>query len=298
MRKGGRRMWKYYLLSTLLKIVRFVPARVCYQVASVVSLVVYVLAWRTRRAVKRNVRVVLGPEASNGQVSITARAIFRYAIWGYADLLRVGNFTEDKYLTFAYTEIELDGLEYLRKARETGRGIVFAGAHFAGGEMATLALPALGYDILVPAEPLEPKRLNELLHRIRNSVGREVYLPISTDVLKQTLKRLREGRMVGLIIDRAIQDTGISVSFFGRETKLPTGAAELAVRTDSLIIPASCSRKSPFKIRVQIFPAFDPNQSGDQKQDIRNAVLYLVSFLEESIRRDPTQWAILQPVWN
>jgi lauroyl/myristoyl acyltransferase len=55
--------------------------------------------------------------------------------------------------------------------------------------------------------------------------------------VKEVIRLLNDGGMASLLCDRDIQHTGIIVPFCGKETCMPVGPAQLAMRTKALVVP-------------------------------------------------------------
>ena len=73
--------------------------------------------------------------------------------------------------------------------------------------------------------------------------------------------------------------------------------AELALRYDCAVLPARVDRLCGARFRFMIFPALDFERSGDQRADVRRAMIAVNRCLEEWIRERPGQWLWLHRRW-
>jgi KDO2-lipid IV(A) lauroyltransferase len=101
-----------------------------------------------------------------------------------------------------------------------------------------------------------------------------------------------------MMADRDLQNTGVCVELAGRHVKLPRGPWELARRSGATVIPMFTARKGgtddfalyvyePFKVGCD--GEVDPVQAGAER---------FARVLEEHLKREPGQWAVLEDFWR
>jgi lauroyl/myristoyl acyltransferase len=59
------------------------------------------------------------------------------------------------------------------------------------------------------------------------------------------LRALREGQVLGMLVDRDYSGRGIAAPFLGRHVRLPVGPAALSVQTGAQVVPMFLARRSP-----------------------------------------------------
>jgi KDO2-lipid IV(A) lauroyltransferase len=238
-------------------------------------------------------RHVLGCNAPASEVKTTAKEAFRNVARYYTDLVRLPETTPEKLLE---KEIRLYGLEALQDAASRGKGVVVATAHFGNPEMALQVAAALGLRVLVLAEPLQPPAFAELMTGIRSTFGPR-YVDVGYGAISEALRHLRGGGVLAITCDRDIQGKGTPMPFFGAVTRIPLGAAEIAARTDSLLVPGYCRRrKGGFDV---VFEApIELVDTGNAKQDAVTNTRALLARAECWIRSDPGQWMVLERIWK
>ena len=286
-------MIKYLALLFAVKALGWLPRRAAYAIADFVAALGYLARGRERANVKANLRRVMDPEAPERDVSRAARQVFRNVMRYYADLVLLPRLNVQR---FWDQELVMHGVENLLEAVNSGRGVIIASAHYGAPELVAQALLAVNIDVLTITEPLEPPARSKLVHRLRSSHGQD-YRPVSFSTMKEALRRLRQGGAVAVAFDRDIQGTGRPLPFFGCETRLPVGAAELALRTGAQIIPAFAVRRDTHHFEGWIEPPLALSVTGDDERDLRENTLRLIARLEEYLRRDPGQWAVTERVW-
>jgi lauroyl/myristoyl acyltransferase len=287
-------MWKYVALLVVYKTLAWLPTWAAYAIARVVGDASYLFQGRTRRHVKDNMRHVLGPDASEKDVSRAARDVFRNVTRYYADLIRLPHLNPHRLLTH---DLTIHGLETLEKAIAEGKGVVLVSAHYGNPELTVQAMAGFGVHAYVFTEPLQPPQLSDLVHRLRSTHG-HMYRPVSMSAVKGAIRHLRQGGVVAILCDRDIQKTGQLLPLCGSPARFPVGAAMLAVRTGALVVPAFSQRHGPGRNEVWIEPPLSLERTGDEEHDVRAITEKILARFEEYLRRDPGQWMVLEPVWG
>ena len=287
-------MWKYYALRLSYLLLGRLPLRVLYGIAHVAGDGAYWTRSGMRRAVIANMRQVMGPEASEREVRRAAREVFRNAGRYYADLIHMPRLDMER---FFREQLELDGIEYLQAARDSGRGAVMVGTHFGNPEMSAQGLAGAGFFVFALTEPLQPPALSELTHWLRNYHGHE-YRPVGFGTMKEAFRRLKRGGIVSILLDRDVGGIGVPMQFCGAETRIPLGAVNLALRTGADLIPAWAWRIHGYRFRARIGPPFELVRTGNFDEDVRANTERVLALFEEQLRSDPGQWAVLEPIWR
>jgi KDO2-lipid IV(A) lauroyltransferase len=251
--------------------------------------------WRRsiREATRSNMRHVLGPEATDDEVDRLARQCARNTGRYYADVVGMGRMDVKKFLE---RDLHLTGLEYVREAQAAGRGVVLASAHYANPEFAVQALAAAGIKVFALVEPLEPPELGRLMRGLRTVHGHR-YEPVNFSTIKDALTWLRNGGVVAILVDRDIQKRGVVLPFCGYPARFPTGAVDLALRTNAVLMPGWVRRTGGFKIDAAIGPPLALVRTGARADDLRVNTARLLALFEKHLRQDPGQWSVLDRIW-
>jgi len=287
-------MWKYIALLVVYKTLAWLPVGAAYAIAKGVADLSYPFQGNLRRNVKDNMRHVLGPGASEKEVSRAAREVFRNVTRYYADLIRLPRVDPRRLLE---RDLNVHGLENLTNALAQGKGVVLVSAHYGNTELTVQALAAVDIYAYVLTEPLQPRQLSDLTHRLRSTHG-HIYRPVSMSSVKGALRYLHQGKLVVILSDRDIQKTGQLLPLCGCPARFPVGAAMLAVHTGAQVVPAFSHRQGPGRVEVWIEPALPLQHTGDEEHDVRAITEKILARFEEYLRRDPGQWMVLEPIWE
>jgi KDO2-lipid IV(A) lauroyltransferase len=110
------------------------------------------------------------------------------------------------------------------------------------------------------------------------------------------LLRNNEGLM--LAADRDVNDDGMPTIFFDALADMPPGPVALALRLNTPLIPAYTSRRPDNTSVVLVDPPIELTRTGDREKDLKINMRKVAQVLEELILRDPTQWGVLQRIWD
>lgn len=192
--------------------------------------------------------------------------------------------------------IAVDGLDHIKAAQSTGRGMIYVLPHIGNWEVAGSVAQNLGLELIAVAEDLPNPRLARWFAGVRKAFGIDVvFADGSPGVMAALAEGLRRGAAVALVSDRNVREGGSLVEFFGEETELPAGAALLATRLDVPVFPiAAFFADGPGHHLVIEAPVEIPSEGPER---ISVGTQRIATALEGLIRRDPTQWHILQPNW-
>src|SRR5712692_8891755 len=218
-------------------LMRFLPVAVAYRLVGWgTPLVVHVFARGYVRRATANMRQVLGPDADPREAGRITRAAFANYARYMVDLVRMPHLKSRDLID----NIRVDGWEHVDAAYRYGKGVVFATGHIGNWDMAGAAFAARGHPVSALVETLKPARWNERVQRTRTAAGVKA-IPIESG-LRDMLAALRKHEGLAVLVDRPVDQDGVAVTFFGRATRIPGGAATLALRTGSPVVPAALVR--------------------------------------------------------
>jgi KDO2-lipid IV(A) lauroyltransferase len=279
--------WVHLISSGLL---RFIPVRAAYAVVDLFAPIVSRLWGSQYRYALANMHRVLGPRPDPLEVRRQVRNVFRNYARYMVDLLSLPRTAADE----VERRFAVQGLENLEHCLDRGRGVVMVTAHIGNWDMAGVFLASRGYPVNVIHDTLHPKRWNDRVQGIRALIGLRL-IPVESGV-RQMLRALRQNEILAILIDRPMDDAGVPVHFFGAETRVPGGAATLALRAGAPVVCAVALRtRDGFEALVS--PIIEIQPSGDPRQDVQDLTQRVMSWLEALIRQHPDQWYMFRNMW-
>lgn len=185
------------------------------------------------------------------------------------------------------------GQDNLAAALAAGRGAICALPHSGNWDMAGVWLAQTHGTFTTVAERLKPESLYRRFIAFRESLGFEV-LPLSggeRPPFEVLCERLRANRVVCLMAERDLTRSGVEVDFFGEPTRMPAGAAKLAIETGAALLPSHCWFEGD-RSRVWMQPPLDCGS-----RDVGAITQALADRFAQNIAAHPEDWHMMQPQW-
>ncbi len=283
-------MLNYYFYRLGQFIALILPLRLVYCFAVFLADLHFFFAFRDRRFVKANLRVIF-PEAKNKQLRKISKKVFRNFAKYLADFFRFEK------LNRAYIDknIKLENLHYFDQALTAGKGVIVLTAHLGNWELGGVVLAQLGYPFWAVALSHKNKKVNDFFVAQRARKG--VNVIAMGKAIRSCISEIRNNHMVALVGDRDFTEKGIVIDFFNKPTHFPEGPAALSLMTGASIIPGFMLRNSDdtFTLRIEKPVEFFP--TGDKAKDLKNLIKVYNGIFEDYIRRYPDQWYVFRRFW-
>ncbi len=184
----------------------------------------------------------------------------------------------------------------LDRALETGRGVVFVTGHIGNWELMASELAGRGYPIATVARESYDPRFTALMERFRRGQKVEPIYRGRPGATARILRALRQGVVLGFLIDQNTRVPSVEVPFFGRNAPTPVGPAEIATRTGASVVVGTIRRLSDGSHAITIRRV--EAETGAKPLTAAALTARLSQLLEERIREAPEQWVWLHRRWN
>lgn len=234
----------------------------------------------------KNVNPALGELQLELLVARSMSSYMRY----WCDTFRIQNWTTERILKSVTTTNDQLLLDPMRE----GKGVVIALPHSGNWDHAGAYFCALGVPLVTVAERLKPEALFQKFLRHREKMGFEV-LSLDSRSFVTLLKRAKEKRLIALVADRDLSQSGIDVDFFGKNARMPAGPALLAIKTG---IPLVVAHVSYTDTGIHIdFHEVKVSISASESERISETVQAIANLFARGIAEHPQDWHMLQRIW-
>ena len=277
----------YVAVRALIGAIGLVPAAFARPVGLALGALGYRLAGRERRLARIQLSRALGLAPSSRRVRLLARGVFAHLGLSAVEVCRL--------LRNPSAAGEVIIPEASRRALEAalveGRGAVFATGHIGNWELMAVALARAGFPITAIAKESYDPRFTRLIEGERRRFGVEVIHRGRAGSSAATLRALRSGRVLGLLIDQDTRAPGTFVPFFDAPAFTPIGAAALAERTGAPLVVGTIRRTPRGGHVIDIEKCTAP-------ADATEGTAALTAALERRIRSHPSQWVWFHERWK
>lgn len=272
------RYWLTWVGIGLIRLICYLPLSARWKVGSWLGLLAYALAGSRRRIVQTNIALCF-PDLNKAEQHQMVLDNFRSSGIGIIETALVWFTHPNGYLNL----FDIDGLEALAKASESGNGVLLLGMHLSTLDFAGAVLAQHhSFDVMYR------RNKNKLLEAVMTR-GRERSFEsaIERSNVRQVIRRLREGAVVWYGPD---QDYGrkhsIFAPFFNQEAASITATARIASMTGAPIIVFSHFRDlETYRYRIRL-EAIDGYPTGDEVADCTR----INEIVESAVRVDPAQY--------
>ena len=192
-------------------------------------------------------------------------------------------------------QIRFEGKAYLTEALAHGRGAVLATAHSGNWELLGASLALCGFPMIAVAQKQTNAEMDRFINDYRSLVG--MHVTYKTGV-REMLKMLSDGKVIGMLMDQDAGRDGIFVDFFQRPAAAPKGPAFLARMKNAPIVPAFITENMDGTHTVLIQKPIWVDQTQDKEKDIWVATQQLTKIIEQHVITYPQEWFWLHNRWK
>jgi Kdo2-lipid IVA lauroyltransferase/acyltransferase len=283
---------EYWVARALLACLGRMPHRVARGVCAVLAALGYGLWPRLRRVGLRNLELAYPGWSRHRrrQVLFASFQNLGHMLADFAHFPRWNRANIERRIVY-------DGYETFARAKDQDRGLLFLTAHFGNWELGSFAHAVYGHPVTFVARKLDNPLIDCLIDRYRSLAGGHSI--DKNDFARQTLRALRQGESVGVLIDQNMMASeGVFVDFFGHPACTTTSLARIARKTGAPIILGLViwdSQLGKYRLR---FDAVDWLHRDDPEEEIALNTAHFTRLLERYIRQYPDQWLWMHRRWK
>ncbi|GAB18279.1 putative acyltransferase [Gordonia effusa NBRC 100432] len=240
---------------------------------------------------RRNLARVLGVSPAQVPDDLMAASMASYARYWY-EAFRLPSM--DFATAAANVHITDEDIEHFDSQLRAGRGVIFALPHSGNYDMAGVWLVQHYGTFATVAERLKPESLFRRFLEYRESLGFEIF-PLTggeQPPFAQLADRLRDGKIICLMGERDLTRKGVPVTMFGEPTRMPAGAAKLAIETGAALFPVHHWFTEGATSRLVCGEELDTSAGVDVTTQ------RLADAFAANIAAHPADWHMLQPFWE
>jgi KDO2-lipid IV(A) lauroyltransferase len=245
-----------------------------------------------RRTVVRNLEFT-HPQLSRAELRCLCRRVFQQFGITFLEICQMGFFSREDVLS----RLRIVGGDHYFNATKGGSGVVLISAHLGNWEMALqFAACYLSVPVLTVAKHMRFKPLDRWLTHLRRRLGARVIF--KEGAFGEMVKTVRSGEALTLLVDMSRRQDGVDVTLFGRKATATPGAAMVALRCNSPVIPVFCFRDGDGDLTGQFHPPIPMQRSGDLRADVVVNTQRMTDVIEKVIREHMDQWFWYHRKWK
>ncbi len=189
-----------------------------------------------------------------------------------------------------------DDLSEFRRAYDRGKGMVAITAHCGCFEMLLHYFAAQGFRSFAIGKEVYDRRLDRLVTKMRS--GPNITYVYSSENPRAIIRLLKEGRLMGALIDQDTKVDGVFAHFLGKLAYTPSAPVKLAMRYDIPVFVVTTVRQEEGMHRIFISERIALQKSGDESRDLVKNVETVNSLISATISKYPAQWVWMHRRWQ
>lgn len=225
----------------------------------------------------------------------------------YGHVRRFSNMAVDRIFLLAgdahYFTFSRDGNEHLERLERERTGVILMGAHLGSFEAMRLGGKEDQLSLNIVGNFSNARMINRVLDRVSDDNRARVIQAAPGDVgfVFHIQERLAEGEMVAILGDRvAGAQPSVTVDFFGRRARFPTGPFQLAALLKCPIYLTFGILKEPnhYALSCEPFAERIVLPRKNRKAALEEWVQKYAHALEAKARTAPDNWFNFYPFWE
>jgi KDO2-lipid IV(A) lauroyltransferase len=172
---------------------------------------------------------------------------------------------------------------------------IMVSAHQSNWEVACSAMAKMGMPNASLYSPPTNPLLDQLLLDSRQALNCQL-LPRDNSA-RLLMRALKEGRTVGMVMDRRVDD-GKPIRFFGYDKTSTILPAKLALKNHCDLVPIQIVRRVDARYHVIFHPPVHPrNPEADETAQAIDMIQQVHEQFEDWIRQHPADWFCSKRLW-
>lgn len=251
----------------------------------IITLLIYWGYKKGRERIERNISLIR-PDLTSQEIAQGSWKLAKMIARSWAAML--GN--EFISLDEIKKRVEVQGIETLLDYYRRGKKIIAVACHIGPIDEMIGLVPVFGLRVYIPAEPIRPKWLFNLMMRLRLKFGDIIFEEVEKgQILINAAYHLSDGRIVVLLVDMPPRrdESGVSCQIGRAKARFPVGAVKLALEENATIFPVFPSLTEDGKAKIVIGPPFELIRTDNLQRDIEINVCRLIegvyaTFIQEN----------------
>ncbi|WP_292053958.1 MULTISPECIES: lysophospholipid acyltransferase family protein [unclassified Brevundimonas] len=242
----------------------------------------------TQKTVLRNLKIAF-PEKSEAWRNAVAREQWDRTGRTFAELAVMDRLTPES------GRVEVVGLERLHAVRDSGKPVVFISGHIANFEVMASVIMHAGVPCQVTYRAANNPYVDEQIREARARYGIRLFAP-KGDGTRELVAGMKRGDSIALLVDQKYNE-GPEVQFFDHPVNASPGAARLAAKFGTVMVPLSVVRLKGANFRVTVHEPIEVPNTGDKAADTLAGIQAANRFVEDRVREEPEDWFWVHKRW-
>ncbi len=282
----------YWLIRFVVGFFRMIPRSPALAIGETLGRLAPFIVRKDYRRIIEHLTIAFGNEKSSAEIEAIARRIYPNIFKNFVDAARIIVMSDKEVLSVCVS----DSFEKLKEPLAAGKGVIALSAHAGSWEFIGPYLTAQKVPTAEVSKELYDPRLEQMLLETRTHNG-IVNISRGSNT-RDIIRVLKEGYLIGLLIDQDTKVKGVFVDFFGKAAHTATAPAVLSLKFGAPIVPLFTWRDEKDCHHMCFGDPLVIEPSGDSEKDIYELTRQCSIATEAFIREHPDQWVWFHRRWK
>ena len=188
--------------------------------------------------------------------------------------------------------IKIENIEILEEIKK-GPPVIFISAHFSNFELMAMVIEKAGINLSAIYRPLNNKLVNSIMEPIRKKYICKNQIKKGINGVRESLKFFKQGTSIAIMIDQRVSE-GEKINFFDYPAFTTTIPAQFVKKFKCKVQPVHIERYNKINFKI----TFDEQIIFEGNEDSASISLKLNQWLENKIKKNPSQWIWTHDRWR
>lgn len=278
---------EFVIVVPLTILLSLIPLKFLRLLALPLSRLLYFVDKKNKKIAEYNFKIVFKDRKLTVEEKKDLLKKLYYNIVLYAiEYIKLKEINTKNYLKY----VEFEGFENVDNALKDGKGLIVVTAHFGNWEYLGGIPAKLGKNLAVIINRQFNPYTDWWLKRIREKDGGIKCFYNEVSDLSKIVKHLKNGGIIGTLVDQTYYFQPIFVPFFGTDAATADGPAKLHLKYGAPIMLAFAIRLPDNKYKLKYYPHVYFEKTGNLEEDAKKIMSWINSEYEKIILEHPEQW--------
>jgi KDO2-lipid IV(A) lauroyltransferase len=269
-----------------------VPHRLVPEVGNLLGKSGWVLSRTSRRIALSQLKQVY-PDSSESWREEVGRELFAHLGLCLVETVKLPRTSREERMQ----RITVEGLDIFQRAYDRGKGVLAVTGHIGNWEVLAAAFCDFGFPMNVVGRVNPNPWLESMIRNMREGYGATV-LDRDRDA-RRMLRCLRNGEVLGILVDQDTKVEGMFLPFLGRDAHTPVGHGKLAARTGASVVVLTINRHPDRRgHHIKVWEEVPVPTESEESEFVPRICERCNYLLENAIRAQPSQWVWFHRRWR
>jgi KDO2-lipid IV(A) lauroyltransferase len=250
-----------------------------------------VLRGRVREA-RRRIREVF-PDLPETEVRRIASTSLRNMVFNSVEMMRAGRLDA----AWMARHVDMHNLFDVARRHLAERPVIFAVVHMGNWDLAGQAVEQGGIPSFFIMRSQRNPLTTQLLNAGRTAHGSQVLERDDPSVVRKSVRLLKEGKAMAILLDLRARTEALSLRFLGRPANIAGGTGLMAYLSGAAVLPCRVVRTVLDRHEVEVLDEILVERSGEKAAEIERITRRALDALSAEVLKAPEQYFWFNRRW-